>query len=137
MRVCADTNVLVSALVTRGLCRDLIRTVIRQHQLVVGEVVLGELQKVLRLKFRHSAAMVHERDEYFRRHAEVFAGGPAVHLAIRDATDLPVISEALAGASDILVTGDADLLSIAAKSPIKIVSPRDCWLLLRGVQSAV
>lgn len=42
MRVALDTNVLVSAIGTRGLCADLMRLVLRDHELVVGEQVLLE-----------------------------------------------------------------------------------------------
>jgi predicted nucleic acid-binding protein len=47
VRVCLDTNVLVAAFATRGLCADVLRTVLAEHDLVVGEVILAELRRVL------------------------------------------------------------------------------------------
>jgi predicted nucleic acid-binding protein len=47
LRVFLDTNVLVAAFATRGLCSDLLRLVLAEHQLIVTEVVLVELQRVL------------------------------------------------------------------------------------------
>ena len=44
MKVCLDTNVLVAAFATRGLCADLLRTVVTKHELVIGEVILTEEQ---------------------------------------------------------------------------------------------
>ena len=50
MRIHFDTNVLVSAFATRGLCADLLYAVLAEHQLIVGEAVLGELVDVLERK---------------------------------------------------------------------------------------
>ena len=41
MRVFFDTNVLVSAFLTRGLCADLLRLVLTEHTLVTSEGVLA------------------------------------------------------------------------------------------------
>jgi predicted nucleic acid-binding protein len=47
LRVFLDTNVLVSAFASRGICADLLRYVLVEHDLLVGEVVLVELERVL------------------------------------------------------------------------------------------
>lgn len=44
MRVALDTNVLVSAVATRGLCADVFNLVLAEHHLVVSVTVLSELQ---------------------------------------------------------------------------------------------
>ncbi len=48
MKVFFDTNVLIAAFATRGLCADLFAHVLLEHDLVVGEVVLTELRTKLR-----------------------------------------------------------------------------------------
>tara|TARA_Y100000590_G_C15710915_1_gene1010249 strand:+ start:1307 stop:1432 length:126 start_codon:yes stop_codon:yes gene_type:complete len=40
MKVFLDTNVLVSAFATRGLCADVMRVILTEHELLIGEVVL-------------------------------------------------------------------------------------------------
>jgi hypothetical protein len=60
VRVFPDTNVLASAFGTRGLCADVLRLILADHELVTGEVVIEELRKVLRNKFEVSAATVKE-----------------------------------------------------------------------------
>jgi predicted nucleic acid-binding protein len=52
VKVALDTNVLVSAVATRGLCADIFNHILAEHQLVVGVTVLSELQRVLREKMR-------------------------------------------------------------------------------------
>ena len=127
MRVFLDTNVLVSAVATRGLCADVLQTVLAEHQLVLGEAVLGELQRVLRQKLRLSTDIAHEMDEFLRGEAELVDDAPTLDLQVRDPDDALVLAEAVAGKVDILVTGDRDLLDLAEGSPVRVVTPRGFW----------
>ena len=47
MIVCFDTNVLVSAVATRGLCADIVNAALAEHQVIIGPTVLAELQQDL------------------------------------------------------------------------------------------
>jgi len=51
MKVFLDTNVLVSAVATRGLCADALREVLVSHQLVISSPLLNELTNILHSKF--------------------------------------------------------------------------------------
>ena len=57
MRIFLDTNVLVSAYTTRGISADLVRFILAEHELLTGEVNLADLRRVLRDRFRASAAL--------------------------------------------------------------------------------
>lgn len=131
MRVFLDTNVLVSAFATRGMCADVLRVVLAEHTLVTGEVVLRELERVLRKRIGLPPGAVKEIDEFLREH-EV-APKPAKRAAVpkRDPDDQWVVASAIESRVDVLVTGDRDLLDIAADAPIKIVDPRGFWDLVR------
>ena len=130
MKVALDTNVLVSAFATRGLCADLFNLVLAEHELILGVTVLAESQRVLRQKMRIPMETTRELIAFLRREAMVVGKTPALPVAIRDASDGRVLAEAVAGGAEVLVTGDQDLLSIAADSPIEILSPRGLWLRL-------
>ena len=132
MKVFLDTDVLVSALATRGLGADLFTLVIGEHELVIGEQVMAELRKVLRQKFRVPAKRVDEVESYIRDQARVGVGAAEPTIKVRDATDGKVLAGAIAGGADILVTGDRDLLDVAGKAPFPIVTPRGFWERLRG-----
>lgn len=131
MRVFLDTNVLVSALATRGLCADVLRQVLAEHELVVGEVVLRELRKALRGKLKLPIETVTAIDELLRESEVVPKPRKPSELELRDPDDRWVLASAIAGRADVLVTGDQDLLVVAARSPIAIVDPRGFWMLLR------
>ena len=134
MRVFLDTNVLVSAFATRGICADVLRVVITERSLVTGEVVLRELGRVLRKRIGLPPGAINEIDEFLWEH-EV-APRPATRAAIpkRDPDDQWVLASAIESRVDVLVTGDRDLLDIAAGAPIKIVDPRGFWDLLRKIE---
>ena len=48
-------------------------------------------------------------------------------IRVRDHDDEWVLASAIAGAADMLVTGDKDLLSVAAKAQLPVLIPRDAW----------
>ncbi len=132
MKIYLDTNVLVSAVATRGLCADVLHAVLAEHQLIVGDAVLSELRRVLRQKIRLPAGAVSEVEAFLRQQAVVVRTVPPLAIKIRDHDDLAILAEAVAGAADVLVTGDRDLLDIAARAPLPIVTPRGLWELLRS-----
>lgn len=131
MRVALDTNVLVSAFATRGLSADVLNLILAHHQLLLGETVLREFDRVLRSKFKVPDRTVLETTAFLRTQAIVISGAPPLDLEIRDKDDAPILAEAVHGLADVLVTGDQDLLSVAETSPIHVLTPRGLWELLR------
>ena len=131
MRVFLDTNVIASAVATRGICADVLQVVLAEHELVIGEHVLKELSRVLERKFRVSPDLVRETDEFLRGEARVIDEASPLDVPVRDPDDLRVLEEAVAGEADVLVTGDRDLLELPVPPPLPILSPRGFWDLLR------
>ena len=131
MRVFLDTNVLVAAFATRGLCTDVVRTVLADHELITGDVVLGELRAVLEERIKLPGSTVTEIVALLRSQEVVPKPAEPSPLPIRDQDDQWIVASAIAGQADVLVTGDQDLLSVAEQSPIPIVSPRGFWEHLR------
>ncbi|MBN1605337.1 MAG: putative toxin-antitoxin system toxin component, PIN family [Polyangiaceae bacterium] len=126
-----DTNVLVSAFATRGLCADLFSHVLLEHDLVVGECVLVELRRALRDRIKVPRRTIEEIDALLRDSPVVATPESHLHLGISDPDDEWIVAAAVAGRADVLVTGDSVLLGAAPRSPIAIVSPRGLWELLR------
>lgn len=129
MRVLLDTNVLVSAFATRGLCADVLRLVLAEHTLVTGDVVLRELARVLLNRIKLPRAKIEGIVAFLRQHEVVPTPSAPSNLPIRDEDDRWVLASAVAGAADVLVTGDRDLLDVATQAPLKIVEPRGFWEL--------
>ncbi len=132
MRVFLDTNVLVSAFASRGLCADVLRHVLSEHSLVVGEIVLKELTDVLRRRLGVPVKIVTEIERYLREQEVVPVPREMPGTAVRDPDDLKVLASAVSARADVLVTGDHDLLDVAPQAPIRILDPRGFWKLVRG-----
>ncbi len=131
MRVFLDTNVLVSAFATRGLCADVMRQVLAEHELIIGEVVLRELRKALRARLRLPPASVAGIEELLRESEVIPRPRAPSDVDVRDPDDRWALASAIAGRADILVSGDRDLLEVATLSPVRIVDPRGFWTILR------
>jgi len=132
VKVFLDTNVLVSAVATRGLCAEVLYVVLAEHDLILGERVLGELRKVLRQKIGLEARAIEDVETFLRRQGHVVRSMRAPSLRVRDVDDSYVLAEAIEADVDVIVTGDRDVLEVAAKAPVPIVTPRGFWNLLRG-----
>jgi uncharacterized protein len=132
VRVFLDTNVLVSAYASRGLCADVLRLVLAEHELICAEVVLEELQRILRQKIRIAPEIVQDVIEFLRE-AHVEPRPSALpELSVRDPDDAWVLASAIQAEAEVLITGDPDLLDIAAEvKSIQILNPRGFWELNR------
>jgi putative PIN family toxin of toxin-antitoxin system len=132
VRVFLDTNVLVSAFVSRGLCADLLKAVLAQHELVLGSVVRDELRRVLEVKLGVPVEIVNEALAVLEDAAVVTRPDLPARASISDVDDLWVLACAEAGLAEVLVSGDAELIQLAEWSGIPIKSPRAFWDLLRA-----
>jgi len=125
VRVFLDTNVLVSAFVSRGLCTDLLKIVLGEHEVLVSNLVVKELKRILRDKLR-APESVFEYALGIIDHVEVVPSGTEF-----DENDDTILAAAIAAEADIFVTGDQELLATAKRSPISAVSPREFMEFLR------
>jgi putative PIN family toxin of toxin-antitoxin system len=120
-----DTNVLVAALVARGVCGDLLEHCVRSHTLVSSSTLLEELREVLIRKFRQSDADARAAVGLF---AETFMlVTPPVLDPCRDRDDDLVLATAVAGGCSAVITGDQDLLVLDPFQQIRILAPSAFW----------
>ncbi len=130
MRIFLDTNVLVAAFATRGLCADLFRLVLQEHELVVSRVVLEELARALREKIGLPVDRVAAVGDLLGPYlAEQKSSSQRTTFGLADASDEPVVASAVAARADLIVSGDRDL--VETELPIRVVTPRGLWELLR------
>ena len=134
MKVYFDTNVVLAAFATRGLCADLFAHVLLEHELLVGETVIRELRSKLRTKLKLSKDARGEIEALMRDQTVVKTPTEHLKLGISDPDDEWIVAEAMAGAADALVTGDAALQKLGKRAPLPIVSPRGLWEVLRGAE---
>jgi putative PIN family toxin of toxin-antitoxin system len=132
VRVFLDTNVLVSAFASRGLCAEVLELVLLDHDFILGRNVVREFEKALREKVKLPVARSTEIIDFVSSEAAHIVDNAESASVKVDAADALVLGEALAGHANLFVTGDAALLRLAAIGALKIVSPRQFWEVLRA-----
>ncbi|MCX6842641.1 MAG: putative toxin-antitoxin system toxin component, PIN family [candidate division WOR-3 bacterium] len=127
MRVFVDTNVLVAAVATRGLCADVLRTVLASHELVVSQQVLDEVSRVLRLKLGIGPGPAADFVRLLREDADVAPAAELTDIVLNDRDDLPILGAAIAARAEVFVTGDRELVELGNVEGMRVVSPRQFW----------
>jgi putative PIN family toxin of toxin-antitoxin system len=134
MKVFLDTNVIASATATRGLCADVLRTVIEFHDLVVSDHLVKELRRVLKDKFGASPDLIADVVWLLRQDTIASEADPLRDLPLSDPADIAIVSSALNGAADVFVTGDKEILDLRRVGSLEILTPRQFWDEERGQQ---
>jgi putative PIN family toxin of toxin-antitoxin system len=131
VRVCFDTNVLVSAFLARGLCADLLRLVLREHTLVSSEVVLAELRDLLSRMGKLPPAQIEAIETFLRGQPIAPRPEQTLRLGLVDADDQWMLTSAVLAEADLVVSGDQGVLACTT-CPLPLLTPRTCWQHLRG-----
>ena len=123
MRVVLDTNVILAAFATRGLCEAVMAVCLNSHELILSDAILGEVGRHLAGKFKMPATQAEEIIGFLREQAVVVEPSSVPAKACRDPDDCLVLGTAVAGKAACLVTGDADLISLGNYQSIAILTP--------------
>ena len=131
MRIVLDTNVLIAAFATRGLCEDVLRAVLAEHELVVSEFILDELARVLSEKLKLPSRRVAAVTDFIRETSLLVKPLDPSSWPANDPDDQWIVATAIAGDARLLVSGDGDLLDAAHEGPLEVLSPRKFWERLK------
>jgi putative PIN family toxin of toxin-antitoxin system len=134
MRVLLDTNVIISAVTTRGLCADVFRAVLADHELVTCSRVLQEVRRILTTKLSVPEELIFEYLDLINQDAILAEPDDLSNVQIKDKDDIEIIGAAIAGKADVLVTGDRELHGIKSIRKVRIMSPRAFWEELKVQQ---
>ena len=124
MRVVLDSNVLIAAFATRGLCESLLEVCFCDHELFVSEHLLSEVQRNLTMKIKLPTSIIQDIISLLRDRGTLIIPDFVGEDACRDLDDLPILGLAQAASADCIVTGDKDLLALGSFEKIPIYSPR-------------
>ncbi len=133
MRIFLDTNVLVSAFATRGLCADVLREILTSHLLIISAPLLNELEHILKEKIGIPQEFVEEIIELLKRDACFVTSSTLYDIDIKDTDDVVILSSALEGKADLFITGDKEILDLGKVQDMTIVSPRKFWEKLKSI----
>jgi len=98
----------------------------------VSEPLIGELRRILKDKFGASAEMIAEVVALLHQGILDAAALPLAAIALRDPADVAIVSSAVNGGADVLVTRDKEVLALKRVGSLQILTPRQFWDKERG-----
>ena len=136
MKICVDTNVLISATFWYGPSEVLLNKVDNKKiELVLSEEILSEFQKVLgyedvQKKIKDKNLEMKYTAEKFRAMSTIVCPSTHFNSVKEDPSDNKILECAVEGKADFIVSQDKHLLSLGEFNGIKIVSPKEFLELL-------
>ncbi len=125
MKLVLDTNVLIAALIARGVCADLLEHCVLRHTIVSSEFIMNELRGHLVGKFKYAALEADGALDLLISQMEIVTPTALPQPMCRDVDDDFILATAVAGQAECIVTGDKDLLVLQQYEGIEIVSPSE------------
>jgi len=131
MRVVLDTNVVIAAFASRGLCAEIFEVCLLEHTVIMSEQIFSEVKENLIKKVHIPKGVVQNIMRYLEDIAETVLPEQVNASICRDKNDVGIIGTAISGNARFIITGDDDLLCIRKHKGIEIINPRGFWSLLR------
>jgi putative PIN family toxin of toxin-antitoxin system len=133
MRVVLDSNVIIAAYATHGLCHTLFELCLVDHTLFISQDILDEVGDALQNRIKIPAKVVKDILSFLKKNSILETPAPLSPDLCRDPEDVKILglAVAVAGHADCLVSGDNDLLVMRRIEGVPILSPRDFYNLLQ------
>ncbi len=127
MKLVLDTNVLIAAFITHGVCNELLEYCAINHEIILSAFILDEVREKLVRKFDFSSREAEEVIRLLKSRAVLVTPRKLEEPACRDPDDDKILGTAIAGDCECIVTGDKDLLVLRRVRGIRVVNPSDFW----------
>ena len=127
MRLVLDTNVLIAAFISHGVCNELFEHCVLNHEVVLSKFIFDELKGKLIGKFKFSAREASGVVRLVKARSTVVTTLPLTPTICRDPDDDNIIATAMAGRCTCIITGDKDLLDLERVNGIQVLSPGSFW----------
>jgi len=127
MRIALDTNVLIAAFISRGVCTELLEYCVCRHEVITSDYIIEEFRRSLCEKFRYAEQEVDTVSDLLRSRMITVEPVDLPEDVCADHDDIPVIGTAVAGKCRCLVTGDKALLVIDKFKDIDFIAPSYFW----------
>ena len=122
-RVTADSNILISALQFGGKPLALLDMAEDGRiELAVSDDILNETMRVLRDKFHRTPEWLQDAEGHLRKITSHVLAAERVDAVIADPDDNRVLECAVAAGSEVIVSGDTDLLQLGMFRGVPIMS---------------
>jgi putative PIN family toxin of toxin-antitoxin system len=126
-----DTNVIIAAFASRGLCQAVFELCLDRCEIVLSEEILKEVLINLNGKIKLPLPQCETIVSYLRENCFVSEIDYLETSSCRDKDDVHVLGLAQRSLAEYIITGDKDLLELVEYKSAKIITPREFWTLLK------
>ncbi len=127
MRIVFDTNVLIAAFISHGVCSELFEHCVRCHKIIASKFILTEFSEKLTTKFKSSKCEVNKATQLLLSRLVIVTPLDLEKPVCRDPKDDFILGTALQGKCQCIISGDKDLLILKKYKGIDIIPPQDFW----------
>jgi len=135
MKIVLDTNVIIAAFATRGLCHAVFELCLDRFEIILSEPILKEISVNLNHKIKLPLRQCDVIVSYLRDNCSMSEIDDVDASLCRDKSDIHVLGLAERSSAQYIITGDKDLLDMASYKNTKIVTPREFWTILKENQA--
>jgi uncharacterized protein len=132
MIVILDSNVIIAAFSSKGLCHSLFELCLTRYSIIISDHILTEVHRILHEKFKMPTKKVNEVTNYLKNFCETQCYEKLKENICRDKDDDEILALAQSASADYIITGDKDLLVLNTFNSIPIVSPWEFWQIVKG-----
>ena len=118
-----DTNVWLSAVVSDGFSRRLVRVTEEMANIVISAQLLDEIAEKLALKFGASWETIEQAAALVKKAGRMFTEAVLPYGASPDPDDAVLLAQALRSGCKYFVTKDGPLLALCLIDEMKIITP--------------
>ncbi|HRR96860.1 MAG TPA: putative toxin-antitoxin system toxin component, PIN family [Candidatus Ratteibacteria bacterium] len=127
MKIVFDTNILIAAFISRGVCNELFEHCVCFHEIFISKFILTEFSENLINKFNFSKYEVNKAVQLLQSRLIIVTPKKLAENVSRDPKDDFILATAIQGKCQCIISGDEDLLILKQYKGIDIVSPQDFW----------
>lgn len=123
MRILVDTNIWISIFLGSERLSEIIEDSYFRHQILTSKGILQELESILVKKLSYTHSEIQLALSFVRQRSQIVETISRRIEVCRDPADNHILSAALSGKADCILTGDSDLLILKEFEKIPIINP--------------
>lgn len=125
MRIVFDTNVILSALITRGLSSRVLDICIDRHSLYISQFIMDEVSEKLRKKFNADEQQLIKVTSFLLSSFTLIKPAGEKPDVCRDKDDNNILHLSNTVKANLIITGDKDLIVLRSHNGTNIITPRN------------
>jgi uncharacterized protein len=124
VRLVIDCNVIISAALTAGTCRQLVEEAVQVHTILLCDDIIAEYRAVaMRTKFSSRRDILNEIISTIEA-VGLLVSIPSTNFALPDPADEIYLATAVAGGADALITGNTRHFEGCCGVELQLLTPR-------------